>query len=456
MFFEPIKQVGGAEKESKELKAKILSALDTIKADGRILYLSENGDDSNDGLSPEKAIKTFEKLTSIGLCDGDTVLLKRGETFRPSELFWVKSNNVKIGAYGQGEKPLVMGSVRDYADPSIWQQTENENIWCTYVPKSVKRAGGMFFNNDETYGDWKISFDKLKENGDFYNDNDNEKLYFYFEKGNPGDYFDNIEISTNVAAIRASYINGLYVENINFKYFTFGAFHLGEIENITVTNCVVGWCGGGLFSYNQETGYVCRYGNAFQTWYTAENIDVNNCWIYEQFDAALTFQGSGDEPAVFKNISFTDNLIENSSMNIEFWVGKKDIDRHLSTIENILYKGNIIRFSGYGWAGRQREKLENQAALLGWNYHYETIKNFVITDNIIDCADCHMIYTEGPDKQPGLEVYNNTYYQKKTSGFHDKVQIVKGLNILPLGEKELKEAILTFEKEPKLIKWLDI
>ena len=46
MLFEPIKQVGGAEKESKELKAKILSALDTIKADGRILYLSENGDDS--------------------------------------------------------------------------------------------------------------------------------------------------------------------------------------------------------------------------------------------------------------------------------------------------------------------------------------------------------------------------------------------------------------------------
>ncbi len=456
MFRYPEKQIGGAEKESAELKAKILSAIDTVKGDNNTYYLSENGNDDNDGLTPQTAIKTFAKLSTITLCEGDAILLKRGETFRLSEMFWVKCNNVKIGAYGDGEKPIVLGSVRDYADSSIWEKSEYDNIWVTYCPKSVKQAGGMFFNNDEFYGDWKYTIDGLKENGDFYNDNQNEKLYFYFEDKNPGDYFENIEVSTTNAAIRASYISGLYTENINFKYFTFGAFHLGEISNITVTNCVVGWCGGALFSYNEQTGYCCRYGNAFQTWYMAENIDVNNCWIYEQFDAALTFQGNGANPARFVNISFCDNLIEYSSMNIEFWVGRPNKDRHISTIDNILYKGNIIRFSGYGWAGRQREKLDNQAALLGWNYHYETMNNFVICDNIIDCADCHMIYTQGPDKQDGLSVYNNTYYQKKTSGFHNCVEIIKGLNIMPVGEKELKEAILTFEKEPKLIKWLDI
>ncbi len=451
----PEKQIGGAEKDSAELKANILSASDSVKAVNNTYYLSENGDDNNDGLSPETAIKTFTKLATITLCEGDAILLKRGETFRLSEMFWIKADNVKIGAYGNGEKPWVLGSVRDYADAAIWKKTERENIWVTYCPKSVKQVGGIFFNDDSSYGDWKFTLDKLSENGDFYNDNENEKLYLYLDK-NPGEYFDSIEVSSTNAAIRASYISGLYTENIKFKYFTFGAFHLGEISNITVTNCVVGWCGGGLFSYNEQTGYVCRYGNAFQTWYMAENINVNNCYIYQQFDAALTFQGNGANPALFKNITFQDNLIEYCSMNIEFWVGRPNKDRHISTIENILYKGNIIRFSGYGWAGREREKLENQAALLGWNYHYENMNNFVICDNIIDCADCNMIYTEGPDKQAGLSVYNNTYYQKKPSGFNPNVQIVKGLKFMPTGQEELSEAIAAFEKEPKLVKWLDI
>ncbi len=456
MFRKPENHIGGAEKESAELKAKILSAADTVKAENITYYLSENGNDLNNGLTPETAIKTFDRLAELSLSEGDAILLKRGDTFRLNDMFWIKADNIKIGAYGEGEKPLLLGSVRDYADSSIWEKTEFDNIWVTYCPKSVKRAGGMFFNGDECYGDWKFTLDRLYENGDFYNDNDNEKLYLYFENGNPGEYFESIEISTTNAAIRASYISGLYAENINFKYFTVGAFHLGEVSNITVTNCVVGWCGGAFFSYNKDTDYVSRYGNSFQVWYTAKNIDVNNCWFYEQFDAALTFQGFGAQPADFSNIVFRDNLIEKCSMNIEFWVGKAGKDRHISTIDNILYKGNIIRFSGYGWAGRQREKLENQASLLGWNYHYESMKSFIISDNILDCADSHMIYTEGPDKQPGLSVFNNTYYQKKPSGFNPYVQIVKGLSYMPTGETELKEAILTFDKQPKLIKWLDI
>ncbi len=458
MLNKVINQIGGAEKESSDLKNKICSAVDTIVIDERkkVYYISENGDDNNNGLSPENAIKTFKKIETFVLEEGDAILLERGGIYRLESMFWIRANDIKIGAYGDGEKPLLLGSVKNYAVADIWEQTDNKNIWCTYVPKSEKRVGGIFFNGDSEYGSWKISLDKVLENGDYYNDNDNEKLYLYLENQNPGEYFDSIEISTTNAAIRASYINGLYAENINFKYFTVGAFHLGEIENITVTNCIIGWCGGGLFSYNKETGYVCRYGNAFQTWYLAKNIDVNNCWIYQQFDAALTFQGFGKEPANFVNITYKDNLIEYCSMNIEFWVGNQGKDRHLSNIENILYEGNIIRFAGYGWAGREREKMDNQASLLGWNYHYEICKNFVIKDNIIDCADCHIIYMEGPDKQEGLKVFNNTYYQKQTSGVHKCVQIVKGLDIMPNGEDELKEAILTFEEKPKLIKWLDI
>lgn len=454
MLEKVILESGGADAQAEALKNKILSSEDTIKDRKNIYYVSQNGDDSNDGLSPEKAIKSFKRIAQLTLSEGDAILLERGSVFRQEEMLWIRSDDVCLGAYGEGEKPLVYGSVKNYADPTLWQKTEEENVWVTKVPIGVKAVGGVFFNQTESIGVWKFTKEELKEEGDFYNDNEVGLLYLYYNE-NPGECFNNIEISTTNASIRASYIKGLYAENINFQYFTFGAFHLGEVSDIYVTNCVVGWCGGGLFSANREKNTHCRYGNAFQVWYLAENINVNNCWFYQIFDAAVTFQGFGEKNANFVNIAFQDNLIEYCSMNIEFWAGNAGVDRHLANIENILYKGNLIRFSGYGWAGRQREKMDNQAAILGWNFSYEKINNFVITDNIIDCADCHMIYTKSPKEQAGLTVYNNTYYQKPTSGFHDCVEIVKGLNIMPVGEKELKEAIATFEEKPKLVKWLD-
>ena len=447
-------QSGGADREAEELKNRIIFAEDTVKSTNNTYYVSENGDDTNDGLSPESAIRTINHLANVSISEGDAILLERGSVFRMTEMLWIKSDKISIGSYGEGPKPIVYGSVKDYAQPEIWQTTENDKIWVVKVPQCTKSVGGVFFNNSEFLGDWKFTMEELESDGDFYNDNENGFLYLYYSKGNPGECFNNIEISTTNAAIRASYINGFYTENINFMYFTVGAFHLGEVSNINVTNCIVGWCGGGLFSADRVNNTHCRYGNAFQVWYLAKNINVNNCWIYQQFDAALTFQGYGDTPADFRNITFEDNLIEYSSMNIEFWAGKLGVDRHISNTENILYKGNIIRFSGYGWAGRQREKMDNQAAILGWNFFYEKLSNFVITDNIIDCADCHMIYTKSPKEQPGLTVFNNTYYQKQTSGWHDCVEIVKGLDYLPVGEKELKAAIATFEDRPKLVKWL--
>ena len=454
MFYRPEKQIGGAECEAAALKKAIISSADTINDRKNIYYFSENGNDSNDGFSPDKAKKSLNMISEISLSPGDAILLERGSIFRISDQIYISCNNVSIGAYGKGDKPYVYGSVRNYADSNLWKKTDIKNVWSANVPICPKRVGGIFFNDDSLVGNWKLYLDELDENGDFYNDNSCGIVYLYWDRGNPGTDFKSIEISTAKVAIRANDINGFYAENISFRYFTFGAFSFGESNGITVKNCIVGWCGGGLYDIDAKSGCACRYGNAFQVWHLAKNIIVSHCWIYQQFDAALTFQGFGDTPADFENIEFSDNLLEYSSMNIEFWVGRLGVDRHISKTENILYKGNIIRFSGYGWAGVQRYKPENQAAILGWNYYYENLKNFVICDNIIDCADCYMIYTKSPKEQPGLEVYNNVYYQKPTSGNHDYVEIVKGLGFMPVDENEFITAISYFDECPKLVKWL--
>lgn len=444
-----IKHSGGADYEAEALKLKILSAKDSERKANNTYYVSERGDDCNDGLSPERPIKSYDNIANLPLKEGDSVLLERGSLFRASEMLWVKSG-VYYGAYGEGEKPMVYGSLRDYADATIWERTaENQNIWST--PLVHNPAALITFNNDEFIGVWKYTKPELQKDGDFYHDAEKGIFYLYFEGGNPGEYFENIEISSTEVSIRGSYIENVTIENIYFKYNTVGAFLFGEIKGITIKSCVMGWGGGKIFEIREQG--PLRFGNAAEFWYQCEDITVENCWVYQQFDAAITFQGEGADTPIFNNIKFDNNLIEYCSMNIEYWAGKNP-DGTPAIIDNISYKGNIIRFAGYGWGGIYRWDKEDQASLLGWNRHNENLNNFVITENIIDCADCYMIYMKSPQQQAGLSVYNNTYFQKAVSGTHDCVETVYGLDICASNEQELKEAIYSFEKAPRLVKWL--
>ncbi|MBR7141857.1 MAG: hypothetical protein IKD03_06885, partial [Clostridia bacterium] len=71
-----------------------------------IYYIDNlNGDDSRDGLSAERARKNY---TDIALCEGDSVLFKRGSFYRDT----LKTTRyVRYGSYGEGEKPTFCGSV---------------------------------------------------------------------------------------------------------------------------------------------------------------------------------------------------------------------------------------------------------------------------------------------------------------------------------------------------------
>ena len=69
-----------ADKMRNEIR-KSNSALD-LKQFGTIYYISTDGDDRNDGLSPESSIKSLERLNSLELKAGDCVLFRRGDVWR--------------------------------------------------------------------------------------------------------------------------------------------------------------------------------------------------------------------------------------------------------------------------------------------------------------------------------------------------------------------------------------
>ena len=83
----------------------------TIARDAAVTYYisSSMGNDANDGLSPETAWETLEQVNDH-IEGGDNILLKRGDTFR-GFIKTFKDEDVNIGAYASGAKPVLKGSV---------------------------------------------------------------------------------------------------------------------------------------------------------------------------------------------------------------------------------------------------------------------------------------------------------------------------------------------------------
>ena len=90
----------------EERKAAIRAAADTVTATGTTYYVSNGGDDTADGLTPETPWQTLSRVSEAELSYGDCVRFKRGDLFRGQ----VKTRpGVTYAAYGEGEKPRFYG-----------------------------------------------------------------------------------------------------------------------------------------------------------------------------------------------------------------------------------------------------------------------------------------------------------------------------------------------------------
>ncbi len=108
-------------------KKEILSTKDQLEISGTAYYVSNDGDDNNDGKSPQTAWKTLNKVTAASVVEGDGVLFKRGDLFRGT---FTAMPGVSYGAYGEGDKPKFYSGDKNLADKNLWELYDKEhNIW---------------------------------------------------------------------------------------------------------------------------------------------------------------------------------------------------------------------------------------------------------------------------------------------------------------------------------------
>lgn len=439
---------GGANAVARRLKNSILSAKDNLTVTGTKYYVAENGSSSNNGSSENSPIR-IEDVPSLSLKRGDAVLFKRGDTFRLTDTLNLKSG-ISYGAYGTGDKPQILGSFRDYADHTIWT-SENGYLWQTQIEGND--AANLVFNNGKCIGERKSTLEEVKKDGDYHFDTETKTVYLFLNQHNPGHYFDSIEISSVrllffSTGSKGALISDITVDNISLKFAAVHSIGLNYGRNMKVTNCEMEWIGGAYFGTDGN-----RYGNGVEFWDIAEGNTVSNNYIHQVFDAAITFQGSNHNN--YTNLTYENNLIEYCSMNFEFWASDSNNATDTSedadaVIENINVKNNIFRFGGYGWGGLQRTGKSDQAFILAW-FHYlddEQVKNFNITDNTFDTANCNFFY--GPNILKLLNISNNSFYQKAGSSF----SVVRNKTFYSEDQASFETAIKSVDNNPKSIRWV--
>lgn len=475
------KKTGGADAKAATKRTAITNTantLDLYKITGKVYYVSPNGNDSNSGLSPAQAVQTLnsEVFTMHKAKPGDAVLFERNGVWRTTNAFSC-DEGVTYGSYGTGPKPAILGSARNYANTEYWTPSNRENIWkITVVDTDV---GLVVCNHGELVGTKKLNgVITLEKNGDFYFNTKQDMLYYYCDKGNPGAAYEDIEIGVDKAILNVKNVSDVTIDNLRLKYTGFMGINMADADNSVITNCEVGFIGGCI-----QSGTL-RYGNGIQMWNEVDGHKIENCWIYQVYDAAITWQGDNtwvpgfattkhsmawwqengrNSNVQYKNISYKANLIEYSTYSIEFWHGAdtyysgnswKEVtpNKWSVRIENFWIVDNICRLAGYGWGRQRPDHMGNHICV--WRRPLTNVQNCKISNNIFDMSDSYIVYwqfsggdsakAKGPDK---WLITNNTYYQGKN-------KFNQGMNYPSMSYASTREQLLSqiqvFDDNPTL------
>lgn len=457
----------GEPAEVTQMRKKILNTQTTIvKGDtyipgktytGKAYYVSNNGNDENDGLSPETAWATLERVNmsiardEVPIESGDAIFFERGGFWRGHIMIWW-AKDITVSAYGKGEKPIITSSPESGADEEKWElvhEGENgEKIWKFYRDMTDT---GMIVLNDETSA-WRVTtprwsgsewlnsdgtpfdvktgltkdLDYFVDIGDlmpgtteFFDYRDQPyvsygALHLRCDEGNPGAVFESIEFtSMDVNPDDLSSFSSIFglegaptLDNICVKYYPMGGS--GNPNGGAVQNCEFAWGGGCVQGVSD--GYIGgRMGDAlFGAW--LKNCTVRNNYFHDLFSQAMIIEGSIEhgDGGPSRDITFADNLVVNSAgLNYE------QVD---SKFQNLDVTGNVFFNNENHWA--MKYSCEGWPSTMYWKFiglHYQAqYENCTIKDNSF-YYPMQSFFVASIDQNMLPKFENNAYYLAENS-----------------------------------------
>lgn len=406
--------------------------------DGKTYYVDAvNGDDSNDGFTPDTAWKTLDKVNDTVFYGGDEILFKAGDSWTGQ--LWPKGSGtdaqhvIKIGMYGEGEKPrFEPGPVEIY----------------DVVHYSTPRANEEFVVGYMIYNQSFLEISNLS----LYNPN--------FESIDPFTTTimrTGIQVTAgDIGKVEHIYIDDVDIQGFRGEFTNYGKMSGGIIywvqpdmkepeyqrptwfEDLQITNCTIQDVG--RSGVNQVTPWAYRQPTADGKWLDGSTNGFGPGYLLG--DEYLPARNAYIAHNVFRNIdgdgilvdSFADSTIENNLVDTFVKASHFAAGIFPWLSENVLIQNNEICNGkpGNDAQGCEIDALNNDI-IVQYNYMHDNHGGFVQWCTLYGYAtyDSHYRYNISEDDNQGYgtitlfdytyncSAYNNTVYMDNdiTNGF---------------------------------------
>jgi len=322
---------------------------------------SSDGDDAFNGLDPATPYKSLEKISSVYLAPGDSVLFKAGDTFIGQFIIngsGSEDSLIVIGSYGEGEKPVLDGANADggaYLTPIYIHNNDHIEIRDLEITNDRKTsrigvsdalAYGIYVFNDG----YEIMSDFIFKHLTFNN---------IFAVSTEGVDFNSIKVSgirfqseQNLVAGKEKHIRDVLVDSCYFEKTTrYGIFssHAGGITGV------------GNDSLNRNMNYVFTNNHFLHTGGSCITPGRTfNCLVENNI---FEYPGSGIDPRM-----------ANRGSGAWFW-----------QCRNVLAQYNkIYHVRGYGDSYSMHVDFGNENVFFQYNYSEDTEGGFaeILGDNL--------------------------------------------------------------------------
>ena len=288
-------------------------------ATGTTYYVDSNGgNDSNEGTSEGKAFQTLEKVNTLDLEPGDTVLLKRGSVFEDQALKFTKEDSgtaeapVRISAYGEGNRPQINTNGHGQWELNYGTPLDNQNHkWKGTVSSSILIEDAEYLEIEglELTNNRNSATDTEKDKA--YND-----AYAMDRTGVAGVAKDNGTVDHIV-------LNDLYIHNVTGnvynKHMTNGGIYfivakptnegetgIARYNDIQIRNCsldtVNRWGIAVGYTYQWRQFTTGALSDATMAKYASSNVVIENNYLNHVGGDAITTMYL-DRPLVQYNVS---------------------------------------------------------------------------------------------------------------------------------------------------------
>ena len=381
---------------------------------GDVRYLAANGDDANDGMSPETAWRTPERLNK-GLPPGGTALLRCGDVFYGTinvKGGLGRDRHTVITSFGSGARPTISGLKILRDDPSIWKANKLSaiyNMWyvdisdpSNFTGVATAEANPGFLIVDGELKPWK-RFSRYDVNSQWDFAGEDGRLYVH-STNNPALLAHDIRVAMRVTGVRL--FSHMTVSNIAVRSTGAHGMYAGWSStpsiDILVSDCSFENIGGSELPGHEPR---VRYGNGVEFGSNCSDAIVERCEFKGIYDVAFTMQGMPTTIG-WSDIHMRDCIVTDSTQAFEIWC--KDAKPGVG-FARCSFTGNRVVNVGGGWGAVVRPNRQTATPLLVYTTDTDTV-DIVVTKNVFENAPRGLIFKSGGiDTLPaGYRIYGNT------------------------------------------------